>query len=92
MTQTAAEKKTVTITCVDCKAERTINKGEEFQVKRCVDCQEKHRKELRKQSRKNRVKKLQARVALLESCLNQAGLPIPALTTTTEESEEKEEE
>ena len=69
--------KTIEITCVDCGVIRTIGKGEAFQVKRCVPCQEFHKKALRKSYRKNRVQGLRARVEELEGFIKGAGLALP---------------
>jgi Zn-finger protein len=69
---------TVDIQCIDCGATRTIGKGEAFQVKRCVACQEVHRKQLRKEYRKNRLKRLVERVQALETLLIANNIAIPA--------------
>ena len=60
---------TVEIVCVDCGIKRTINKGEAFQVKRCVVCQELHRKQLRREYRKGRTASLRERIKQLEGLL-----------------------
>jgi len=44
--------RTVTIKCADCGAERIIKPQDEFQVKRCVACQKKHRNKQRAEKRK----------------------------------------
>lgn len=72
------EREKVTITCVDCGATRTINKGEEFQVKRCIPCQEKHRKGLRKGYRKNKVQRMRERIVQLEKLLQDNNIGVPA--------------
>lgn len=77
-TKQPKERVKVTITCVDCGTTREINKGEEFQVKRCEACQLVHRKLLRKQYRKNRLRALRDRVALLEEAMHNAGIAVPA--------------
>ena len=69
---------TIEINCIDCGTARTINRGEAFQVKRCAGCQEKHRKQLRKGYRKNRLSVLKARVKQLEDLLTENHLGIPA--------------
>jgi Zn-finger protein len=58
---------TVGITCVDCGATRTIARQEAFQVKRCVDCQEKYRKERAKGYRSNRIKSLKEQLATAQA-------------------------
>ena len=68
---------TVEIVCVDCGKSRTIPKGEAFQVKRCEECQAKHRKTLRKSYRKNRIQALRERITGLEAFIKGAGLEIP---------------
>ena len=68
---------TVEIVCVECGTSRTIGKGEAFQVKRCKECQEKHRKQLRKGYRKNRVQSLKGRIQILEALLSTNNIEIP---------------
>lgn len=53
--------KTTTITCIDCGAERTVKVQDAFQVKRCVEDQEKHRKALQRE--KTKAKRAAAREA-----------------------------
>lgn len=49
-----------TIACVDCGASRTIKVQDVFQVKRCEDCQKKHRNTLRSQRRKEKLAQAEA--------------------------------
>lgn len=51
--------KTTTINCVDCGKERIIKVQDAFQVKRCVDCQKKHRN--RRRAERRREKRAQER-------------------------------
>lgn len=51
--------KTTTIECVDCGEERTIATQDAFQVKRCEDCQRKHRN--KKRTERARSKRLEKR-------------------------------
>src|SRR5690606_8883836 len=46
--------KTTTINCVDCGKERVIKVQDAFQVKRCVDCQKKHRNRRRAECRREK--------------------------------------
>ena len=56
--------KTTTISCVDCGRDRIIKVQDAFQVKRCVECQKKHRNRRRREIR--REKRLQEKMALAE--------------------------
>lgn len=58
--------KYVFITCIDCGKERIVATQDAFQVKRCVDCQKRHRKMMRKINRTTKVERLQKRIAELE--------------------------
>lgn len=51
------ESKTVTIACVDCGTERIVKIQDQFQVKRCIPCQKKHRNHQRYLNRKAGNKK-----------------------------------
>lgn len=46
--------KLITINCEDCGAERLIKPQDAFQVKRCEDCQKKHRNAMRAQRRREK--------------------------------------
>lgn len=48
--------KLITINCEDCGAEREIKVQDAFQVKRCKNCQKKHRNKLRNEKRKEKRK------------------------------------
>jgi len=61
--------KFVDVVCVECGAVRTVGRGDVFQVKRCVECQEKHKKDLRRGYRKARLGKLKNRIQELEDKL-----------------------
>lgn len=49
-----AKAKTVIINCVDCDAEREIKVQDAFQVKRCKECQKKHRNRLAAERRRQK--------------------------------------
>lgn len=49
-----AKPKTVIINCVDCDAEREIKVQDAFQVKRCKECQKKHRNRLAAERRRQK--------------------------------------
>lgn len=46
--------KTTTINCVDCGKERVIKVQDAFQVKRCIECQKKHRNRRRAERRREK--------------------------------------
>lgn len=52
--------KTVTIKCCDCGAERIIKVQDQFQVKRCVNCQKKFRNKKRAERRREKRAKTKA--------------------------------
>ena len=55
------------VSCMDCGNERIVATQDAFQVKRCVPCQLKHRKAMRKLNRTTKIERLQARIKELES-------------------------
>ena len=61
---------TAEIVCLDCGKVRVVGKGEVFQVKRCVECQDKYRKVLRKQYRKNRIQQLKEKLVNAEATID----------------------
>ena len=52
--------KLITINCCDCGAERIIKVQDQFQVKRCPECQRKHRNAMRRAKRAEKKAQQQA--------------------------------
>ena len=58
------------IKCQDCGKMREVKVQDAHQVKRCVECQVKHTRTLRKEYKKNRVKTLRDEVIRLQKILD----------------------
>lgn len=67
----------ITIKCADCGVDREIKVQDKHQVTRCTKCQDVHRKEKRKEYRKNLIRNLRGRVEELEQVLTDNGIDVP---------------